>query len=330
MVGRKEQGGAKRNAGFGGAARRGSSRQLLQENEGDQLNAAIDDLDGDVEACDIGVPLAMWDFEHCDPKRCSGKKLVRLKVVKQLRVGQRFKGVVMTPQGKQSVSPADRAIVQAEGCCVVDCSWARIQEVPFEKIRSPHERLLPYLVAANPVNYGRPFKLNCVEALAAAFFITGFDEYGHNLMSRFNWGHAFYNINKELFEIYSKCKDSADVVKAQSQYLEKIEKEASNRRAEDEDPMMANVNNRSLGTSRWRRRDGDDESEEEEDDSENEDGDEEDADEDGEDENDDDYIELVDNLGNTLRLPRDQVDPDDIEETTDGLGNTVRKLKKKR
>ncbi|KAI8842063.1 hypothetical protein BC829DRAFT_483505 [Chytridium lagenaria] len=139
------------------------------------------------ENVDIGVSLAMWDFDHCDPKRCSGKKLVRIKVVRQLRVGQRFKGVVMTPKGKQSVSPADRAIMLEEGCCVVDCSWARIDEVPFEKIRSPNERLLPYLVAANPVNYGRPFKLNCVEALAGALFIAGLDEDGHKLMSRFSW-----------------------------------------------------------------------------------------------------------------------------------------------
>lgn len=103
---------------------------------------------------------------------------------------------INSPKGIKSVSPEDTAIVLANGVAVVDCSWARVDEVPFNKIRSPHERLLPYLVAANPVNYGKPFKLNCVEALAASFYICGLDEYGDQLLSKFSWGHSFFNLNR--------------------------------------------------------------------------------------------------------------------------------------
>jgi len=59
----------------------------------------------------------------------------------------------------------------------------------------PTLNIVPYLIATNPVNYGKPWKLNCVEALAACFYITGFDEYGDELLGKFKWGHAFKKVN---------------------------------------------------------------------------------------------------------------------------------------
>ena len=98
----------------------------------------------------------------------------------------------------------------------MECSWARLDDVPFSKIASPHERLraylrllfknaqpipkavvlVPYLLATNPTNYGKPWRLNCVEALAAAFYITGFVSYAEKLLSNFGWGPSFYKVNR--------------------------------------------------------------------------------------------------------------------------------------
>lgn len=56
------------------------------------------------------------------------------------------------------------------------------------------------MLATNPTNYGKPWKLNCVEALAAAFYITGYDEYAEQLLAPFGWAESFYKINRCVVE----------------------------------------------------------------------------------------------------------------------------------
>jgi pre-rRNA-processing protein TSR3 len=189
---------------------------------------------------------ACWDLGHCDPKRCSGKKLMRLGLMRELRVGQRHPGLIITPNGKHVVSPVDREILEQHGAAVVECSWARVKEVRWDKIGGKCERLLPYLVAANTVNYGKPWRLNCVEALAAAFAICGHREWAEEVLKPFSYGHAFLDINASLLRKYAACKDESEVKQTEKDWMAKLERDYSDSReaADSLDPWHTGNMNR--------------------------------------------------------------------------------------
>ncbi|KAF1362441.1 DUF367-domain-containing protein [Lizonia empirigonia] len=178
---------------------------------------------------------ACWDLGHCDAKRCSGKRLMRLGMMRELHVGQKFAGVVISPKGKRIVSREDKELLDQYGAAVVEASWNRIDEVPFGRIGGKCERLLPYLVAANQTNYGKPWRLNCVEALAACFYICGHPDWAEDILSTFSYGRAFLDINAALLKRYEACENEEQIKKAEEVWLAKIEQEYEQSRAEKDD-----------------------------------------------------------------------------------------------
>ncbi|CAG5118852.1 unnamed protein product [Candidula unifasciata] len=179
------------------------------------------------------VPLAMWDLEQCDPKKCTGRKLSRMGYVKTLRLNHRFSGLILSPMGAKCVAPEDKSIIEKHGMAVVDCSWAKLQETPFSRMKGDHARLLPYLIAANPINYGRPCKLSCVEAFAATLYITGFPELADRLLSKFKWGKTFYTVNQGLLEGYASCQTSVEVVAEQERVLASLRTDSQQDKLKD-------------------------------------------------------------------------------------------------
>ncbi|XP_066960632.1 18S rRNA aminocarboxypropyltransferase [Macrobrachium rosenbergii] len=215
----------------------GSDEEAVENEEsGNSTSGNEDDeppkSDGEKRITSVAYPVAMWDLKHCDPKRCSGRKLARLGLVSNLTLGQRFNGLVLTPVGKKCVSPEDASILLSHGIAVVDCSWAKLEETPFNRMKAAHPRLLPYLVACNPVNYGRPCKLSCVEAYAATMYICGEKAAAMLYLSKFKWGKTFINVNKEILDKYSACTNSTAVVEEQNKYLQELQEESRKKKDE--------------------------------------------------------------------------------------------------
>lgn len=217
---------------------------------------------------------ACWDLGHCDAKRCSGKRLMRLGMMRELHVGQKFAGVVVSPKAKRIISKEDKELLEQYGAAVVEASWKRIDEVPFGRIGGKCERLLPYLVAANQTNYGKPWRLNCVEALAACYYICGHPEWAESILSTFSYGPAFLEINSALLKRYMACENEEEIKKAEEVWLAKIEREYNDSRAEKEDGAEeddwagGNMNRMPIDQSDEDDDDDDDDGEAEEDDEE--------------------------------------------------------------
>ncbi|MEM3672850.1 MAG: DUF367 family protein [Candidatus Bathyarchaeia archaeon] len=166
------------------------------------------------------VSIVVYHAGQCDPKKCTALKLKRhslVRLVHQIKFIPR-RAVVLNPLSKITFSPADRQRIEKFGLAALDFSWEHAEKVLLKSVRGT-SRCLPYLIAGNPVNFGKPTKLSTAEALAAALYIAGFKEEACKLLSVFKWGHTFLELNKERLESYSKANDSKAMIELQKQFM---------------------------------------------------------------------------------------------------------------
>jgi len=170
------------------------------------------------------ISLYVYDEHDCDPKKCTSRKMVKFKLVQELKGFRSLphSSIVLNPFSEKALSPEDKGIAHLHGIVVLDLSWANIDGLPtFPKHVA--QRSLPYMLAANPVNWGKPMMLSSVEALAASLYILGEKKQAEDILSKFTWGKNFLDLNREPLERYSQARTSAEVVEIQSEYVPVVE-----------------------------------------------------------------------------------------------------------
>lgn len=87
------------------------------------------------------------------------------------------------------------------------------------QLKFRHGRLLPYLVAANPVKFGQPLQLSCAEALAAGLYILGESAQAFEMLGKFGWGHSFFEVNSERLDAYAACSSTTRLLEVQQEFV---------------------------------------------------------------------------------------------------------------
>lgn len=167
------------------------------------------------------IQLHIYHADQCDRKRCTGRKLAKFnqaKIIKRLAQIP-HDAIILNPMADKALSKEDADMAEIHGITVLDCSWEKAEELLYNLRKKRKSRALPYLVAANPTNFGKPFKLSTAEAFAAALFILAHKEEAESVLSKFKWGPHFLKMNRIPLEEYSKAQNSEEVVKVQGEFV---------------------------------------------------------------------------------------------------------------
>jgi pre-rRNA-processing protein TSR3 len=178
--------------------------------------------------------ITIFHANQCDKKKCTGIKVWRffknnrfrtldeMKFVYQLHRIPRY-SLILNPEASEILSYSDLSIFSKSGLTVLDCSWNHVEE--FFNKKFPNLRRLPRLIAANPVNYGIQSKLSSIEAVAAALILLKRKDIAMELLSVFNWGKQFINLNADLLHDYSNCENQIDFKNVEKSYFSPSETE---------------------------------------------------------------------------------------------------------
>ena len=138
------------------------------------------------------------------------------------------RGVLLDPLCGKVFGPEDHHLFDTGSLVALDCSWAQIDAsvASIDRRTRLKHRMLPLLLAANPVNWGKPGRLSTVEAIAATLVLAGHVAQAEEVLGCVRWGGRFLELNAEPLEAYAGATSSSELVDLQFEFFD-IEREPS-------------------------------------------------------------------------------------------------------
>jgi len=166
---------------------------------------------------------AIWLAQDDPKKNTAVRSAKRGDVVlhKDLRRVPR-RGVLLDPLCGKVFGPEDHGLLEDGALVALDCSWAQIDGsvASIDRRTRLQHRMLPLLLAANPVNWGKPGRLSTIEALAATLVLAGHDEQAEHLLGCVRWGIRFLELNAEPLQAYASAGSSNELVNLQFEFFD--------------------------------------------------------------------------------------------------------------
>lgn len=169
------------------------------------------------------INLQILHLSQDDPKKCTARKLARLghaTLIKRLSLVP-YNPILLDPYSEKVISKEDLDLVQTHGLLAIDCSWENAEEA-LQLIRTRKKvvsRALPFMIAVNPVKYGKAFQLSTLEAFAGALIILGYRAQAEDILSIYKWSSNFLVMNNQPLQEYEKAKTSEEIIKAQAEFV---------------------------------------------------------------------------------------------------------------
>jgi len=167
------------------------------------------------------MKLFVYHANEDDPKKCSAKKLAKFgfaKIETNIRKTPKY-AILLNPFAEKSLSKEDLKLAEKNCILAVDCSWKNAERSFDFLDKRCNSRALPFVIASNPVNYGKAFKLTTLEAFSAALYILGDREKAEKILELYKWSPHFLEMNKEPLERYKNAKNSKEIIEIMNDYL---------------------------------------------------------------------------------------------------------------